>query len=124
MQPKIISQQMLTSCVTAFTAFHHFRHLSSGYTSDADLQFSCFKCQPAADYAARFAIKGASQKNLKHLEGKGAKVLFLKGIHYHNKEFSNQTSLPSPCGDNTAVNLGRNYCNVDWEARKKKNIYI
>lgn len=48
--------------------------------------FHVFKCQPAVDYAARFAIKGASQKNLKHSEGKGSKVLFLKGIHYHNKE--------------------------------------
>lgn len=48
--------------------------------------FHVFKCQPAVDYAACFAIKGASQKNLKHSEGKGSKVLFLKGIHYHNKE--------------------------------------
>lgn len=55
-------------------------------TRHSNLQFSCFKCQPAVDYAVSFAIKTASQKNLMHLECKGYKVLFLKGIHYHNKE--------------------------------------
>lgn len=80
---KIIFHQMLAPSATTK---HYFHHLPGGHTQHSNLQFSCFKCQPAVDYAVCFAFKAASQKNLMHLEYKGYKVLFLKGTHYHNKE--------------------------------------
>lgn len=74
MQLPIIPHQMLVP--SAATA-HHLPHLSSGHMHST-LQFSCFKCHPAVDYAARFAFKAASQKNLMDLECKGCKVLFFE----------------------------------------------
>lgn len=83
MQLKLISQQMLAPSATTK---HHCHHLPSGHTRHSNLQFPCFKCQPAVDYAVCSAIKAASQKNLMHFERKGYKVPFLKGSHYHDKE--------------------------------------
>lgn len=68
------------------TTKHHCHHLPSGHTKQPNLHLSCFKCQPAVDYAVFFAIKAASRKNLMHFEHKGYKVPFLKGAHYHDKE--------------------------------------
>lgn len=124
MQLKIISQQMLTP--SAATK-HHFHHLPSGHTQRSNLQFSCFKCQPAVDYAVCFAIKVASSKNLMHLQCKGYKVLFLKAAHYHNKEQASSVIKQACCHHmipHTEGHLGTlrwiwNFCNVDWWARTK-----
>lgn len=131
MQLKLISQQMPA---LSTTTKHHCHHLPSGHTQHSNLQLSCFKCQPAVDYAVCFAIKAASQKNLMHFERKGYKVLFLKGAHYHDKEHTISVIKQACCrhmAPHTTQHVmwavgswSWNFCNVDWWVRKKNTLFF
>lgn len=86
----------------------------------SNLQFSCSKCQPAADYTVRLSIKAGSQKNLMHLEYTGYEVLSLKGAHYHNKEQTISLIKQACLSPHTATcHAAGNLHSLSWTLQKK-----